>query len=152
MYSADIRSRINVGLTLVHPIRHKMLNHCWLNVGPPSPTLKQHWFDSKCCVCWVAFLQDVTWYRWYTNEHSIIFGMSSTCTSAPWRIYLCTVHMAHYPCYHDYEVMTKINNNPIWPTVQKLSRFVLLGKLNCYAGEMTDLGFGFYPDAALIQC
>ena len=49
------RHRLNVAEIEIPHSKHETLTHCWLNDGPPSATMAQHWTNSgsKSRVFWV---------------------------------------------------------------------------------------------------
>ena len=37
------------------PNKHETLTHCWINAGPPSTTLAQHWSNNLSFLCFRGF-------------------------------------------------------------------------------------------------
>ena len=75
------------------PSRHKTLNHCWFDVGPPSadgdPTLNQHWFN---VLCLLRSQKAVSAYDLQVNRHCLLALQSTPCPCPA-----CRLPVPHFP-------------------------------------------------------
>ena len=56
-HDSNIESIMRIHKRDIHgPGEQKTLNKCWFNVGPPSTTLEQHWFNVLCLLGTVSIL------------------------------------------------------------------------------------------------